>query len=31
MEPKLVWLREGLGLEEPDIAGVIRRVPHILG
>lgn len=30
LEPKLVWLREGLGLEEPDIAFVVRVCPNIL-
>lgn len=30
LEPKLVWLREGLGLEEPDIALVVRACPNIL-
>lgn len=30
LEPKLVWLREGLGLEERDIALVVRACPNIL-
>lgn len=30
LEPKLVWLRERLGLEEPDIGLVVRASPNIL-
>lgn len=30
LEPKLVWLREGLGLEERDMALVVRACPNIL-
>lgn len=30
LEPKLVWLREGLGLEEADIAPLVRACPNIL-
>lgn len=31
VETKLVWLREVLGLEEPDIGRVIHGLPNILG
>lgn len=30
LETKLVWLREGLGLEESDIGRVIRDFPYVL-
>lgn len=30
LRPKLEWLREGLGLEEADIAIVVRACPNVL-
>lgn len=30
LETKLVWLREGLALEEPDIARLVRSNPNVL-
>lgn len=29
LEPKLAWLREGLGLEEPDVVKMVHRCPNI--
>ncbi len=30
LEPKLAWLRDGLGLEEADISVVVRACPNVL-